>query len=46
MIKLLLVFQSDRCIKNFQEAFDKNVKSFNDLQREKFGPNGDQTERT
>lgn len=26
-----------RSFKDFQEAFDKNVKSFNDLQREKFG---------
>jgi DNA recombination protein RmuC len=24
-------------LKNFQDAFDKNVRSFNDLQREKFG---------
>ncbi len=26
-----------KSFKDFQEAFDKNVKSFNDLQREKFG---------
>ena len=26
-----------KVFKDFQEAFDKNVKSFNDLQREKFG---------
>jgi DNA recombination protein RmuC len=26
-----------KAFKDFQEAFDKNVKSFNDLQREKFG---------
>lgn len=26
-----------KSFKDFQEAFDRNVKSFNDLQREKFG---------
>lgn len=27
----------EKVMKNFQESFDKNVASFNDLQREKFG---------
>jgi DNA recombination protein RmuC len=29
--------QNKDALKDFQDAFDKNVKSFNDLQREKFG---------
>jgi DNA recombination protein RmuC len=29
--------QNNQSLKDFQTSFDKNVKSFNDLQREKFG---------
>ncbi len=32
-----LIEKTERSFKNFQEAFDKNVQSFNDVQKEKFG---------